>query len=60
MGNCVDGTFCMDDGNMLLGSFLKGKFQKENNCMYPLILGLTKGYALPTFMMRTTDVGVEI
>ena len=23
MGNCVDGTFYMDDGNMLLGSFFK-------------------------------------
>ena len=27
----VDGTFCMDDGNMLLGSFFKGKFQEVNN-----------------------------
>ena len=24
MGNRVDGTFCMDDGNMLLESFFKG------------------------------------
>ena len=27
MGNCVDGTFCMDDENVLLGSFSKGKFK---------------------------------
>jgi hypothetical protein len=26
MGNYVNGTFCMEDGNMLHGSFLKGKF----------------------------------
>jgi hypothetical protein len=30
MGNYVNGTFCMDDGNMLHGSFMKGKFQKMN------------------------------
>ena len=28
MRNNVDETFCMDDGNMLLGSFFKGKFRK--------------------------------
>ena len=42
MGNCVDGTFCMDDGNMLLGSFLKGNFQKVDMYMYPE-LGLAYG-----------------
>ena len=31
----VDGTFCMNDGNMLLESFFKGKFQKIINQYIP-------------------------
>ena len=38
MGNFVDGTFSMDDENMLLGSFFKRKFQKINNHIYPMNL----------------------
>ena len=40
MGNCVDGTFCMDNENMLLGSFFKGKFQKMNNHIHLASLNL--------------------
>jgi hypothetical protein len=27
----MNGTFCMDHGNMLHGSFLKGEFEKMKN-----------------------------
>ena len=38
MGNCIDGTFYKDDGNMLLGSFSKGKFQNMNNYTHSMHL----------------------
>ena len=36
--NNVNGTFCLDDGNMLLGSFFKGKFQKINHHIHSIHL----------------------
>jgi hypothetical protein len=38
MGNYVNGTFCMDHGNMLHGSFLKGQFKKMINYSCPMKL----------------------
>ena len=35
-GNYVDGTFCMDDGIMLLGGFLKGKIYKIYEHIYSI------------------------
>ena len=32
MGNCIDRTFCMDDENMLLGSFPEGNFTRVASC----------------------------
>ena len=59
MRNCVDGTFCMDGGSILLGSFQR-EITKNKYSYASVEIDLTLGRQFPTLKMRHRDVGVVI
>ena len=59
MGNCLDGTLFINDGNLPLGSFFKREFSKSKYSYVSLEL-LSPVVDISHSQDRPRDVGVEI